>query len=313
MLINGEKWACETCIKGHRATHCKHIDRKLISIKKKGRPATQCKRCRELRVLRQLHVKCDCEDSGLGATKKNNNNNNSNIIISSVPKKKKKIESFRPLAPKSSCCKSLSSPSTPTPSTPTPSTPTPSAPPLPVTPKAVSSCCSSKKSQPFHLTPPLPPILVPAEIDSSPLTLPFETVPLPNIPPPTSCCGPPSKNQQGETIRVVTCRCGDSCACIGCDAHPSRAMKEGKNDVYIGFDTSVNSKRRLSIAAICATSSSSITKTNSQTIPPQQQANIDHPTSILAEDGTVLCGCGCSRAFADCSDCFRELCDGYFN
>jgi hypothetical protein len=90
-------------------------------------------------------------------------------------------------------------------------------------------------------------------------------------------------------------------------------MKEGKNDVYIGFDTSVNSKRRLSIAAICATSSSSITKTNSQTIPPQQQANIDHPTSILAEDGTVLCGCGCSRAFADCSDCFRELCDGYFN
>ncbi|OAD00617.1 copper fist DNA-binding transcription factor, partial [Mucor lusitanicus CBS 277.49] len=47
---------------GHRATHCKHTDRKLISIKKKGRPATQCKRCRELRVLRQLHVKCDCED-----------------------------------------------------------------------------------------------------------------------------------------------------------------------------------------------------------------------------------------------------------
>lgn len=89
-------------------------------------------------------------------------------------------------------------------------------------------------------------------------------------------------------------------------------MKEGKNDVYIGFDTSVNSKRRLSIAAICATPSSSITKTNSQTIS-QQQANIDHPTSILAEDGTVLCGCGYSRAFADCSSCFRELCDGYFN
>lgn len=85
-------------------------------------------------------------------------------------------------------------------------------------------------------------------------------------------------------------------------------MKEGKNDVYIGFDTSVNnSKRRLSIAAICTT-----TKANTQPIS-QQQGAMDYPTSILAEDGTVLCGCGCSRAFAECSDCFRELCDGYFN
>ncbi|KAI7847829.1 hypothetical protein BDC45DRAFT_404961, partial [Circinella umbellata] len=49
-------------IKGHRASHCKHKDRPLIEIKKKGRPATQCKRCRELRAVRQLHVKCDCND-----------------------------------------------------------------------------------------------------------------------------------------------------------------------------------------------------------------------------------------------------------
>ncbi|KAK4512988.1 uncharacterized protein ATC70_003699 [Mucor velutinosus] len=325
MLINGEKWACETCIKGHRATHCKHTDRKLISIKKKGRPATQCKRCRELRVLRQLHVKCDCEDSGPGVTKKNSNSNSSPSLSSVAPRKRKKVESLRPLAPKISeskgCCNSskpLPPPSSSSPSTPAPSTPT--TPIAHVTPEPVSSCCS-KKSLPSTATstPPPPPAIaslsfIPADMDSSPSILPLEPVPLPVIPPPSSCCGPPSKNQQGETIRVVTCRCGDSCACIGCDAHPSRAMKEGKNDVYIGFDTSVNSnKRRLSIAAICATSSASTPATRTFAPFLSQQQQQDHPTSILAEDGTVLCGCGCSRAFAECSDCFRELCDGYFN
>lgn len=48
---------------GHRASHCNHADRPLVEIKKKGRPATQCVRCRELRTSRQLHVKCDCNDS----------------------------------------------------------------------------------------------------------------------------------------------------------------------------------------------------------------------------------------------------------
>ncbi|KAI7883493.1 copper-fist-domain-containing protein, partial [Lichtheimia hyalospora FSU 10163] len=60
---DGKKVACATCIKGHRASHCNHKDRPLIEIKKKGRPATQCSRCRELRLVRQLHVKCDCNDT----------------------------------------------------------------------------------------------------------------------------------------------------------------------------------------------------------------------------------------------------------
>ncbi|KAI9027213.1 hypothetical protein CLU79DRAFT_697933, partial [Phycomyces nitens] len=49
--------------KGHRASHCNHADRPLIEIKKKGRPMTQCQKCRELRVVRQLHVKCNCADT----------------------------------------------------------------------------------------------------------------------------------------------------------------------------------------------------------------------------------------------------------
>ncbi|KAF5381941.1 hypothetical protein D9757_007575 [Collybiopsis confluens] len=60
VLINEKKYACETCIKGHRSSGCKHTDRPLYEIKKKGRPVTQCEHCRELRKTKQVHVKCIC-------------------------------------------------------------------------------------------------------------------------------------------------------------------------------------------------------------------------------------------------------------
>ncbi|KAF9242274.1 hypothetical protein BU15DRAFT_44012, partial [Melanogaster broomeanus] len=60
----------ETCIKGHRSSACKHTDRPLFEIKKKGRPVTQCEHCRELRKTKQVHVKCLCgvQDSGPSAS-----------------------------------------------------------------------------------------------------------------------------------------------------------------------------------------------------------------------------------------------------
>ncbi|KAH9847001.1 hypothetical protein C2E23DRAFT_533156 [Lenzites betulinus] len=61
VLVGEKKYACETCIKGHRSSSCKHTDRPLFEIKKKGRPVTQCEHCRELRKTRQIHVKCVCE------------------------------------------------------------------------------------------------------------------------------------------------------------------------------------------------------------------------------------------------------------
>ncbi|KAG5728426.1 Copper resistance protein CRF1 [Termitomyces sp. T112] len=61
VLLNGNKYACETCIKGHRSSNCRHTDRPLFEIKKKGRPVTQCDHCRELRKTKQVHVKCICE------------------------------------------------------------------------------------------------------------------------------------------------------------------------------------------------------------------------------------------------------------
>ncbi|CAL1709496.1 unnamed protein product [Somion occarium] len=61
VFVGDRKYACETCIKGHRSSTCKHTDRPLFEIKKKGRPVTQCEHCRELRKTRQVHVKCICE------------------------------------------------------------------------------------------------------------------------------------------------------------------------------------------------------------------------------------------------------------
>ncbi|GJE98711.1 copper-fist transcription factor [Phanerochaete sordida] len=61
VLVADKKYACETCIKGHRSSNCKHVDRPLYEIKKKGRPVTQCEHCRELRKTKQVHVKCVCE------------------------------------------------------------------------------------------------------------------------------------------------------------------------------------------------------------------------------------------------------------
>ncbi|KEQ60235.1 uncharacterized protein M437DRAFT_55084, partial [Aureobasidium melanogenum CBS 110374] len=40
---DGTKWACQSCLKGHR-----------------GRPITQCPHCRAERKKRSSHVKCDC-------------------------------------------------------------------------------------------------------------------------------------------------------------------------------------------------------------------------------------------------------------
>lgn len=83
MLINGEKFACEACVRGHRVSSCHHQgkwscdsrgwqkisgviltcpDRPLVHVNKKGRPVSQCQHCRGLRKARAQHVKCECHD-----------------------------------------------------------------------------------------------------------------------------------------------------------------------------------------------------------------------------------------------------------
>ncbi|KAK3181996.1 hypothetical protein K4F52_006735 [Lecanicillium sp. MT-2017a] len=60
MIIDGEKYACEACVRGHRVSNCQHSDRPLQHINKKGRPISQCAHCRSMRKSRSAHIKCDC-------------------------------------------------------------------------------------------------------------------------------------------------------------------------------------------------------------------------------------------------------------
>ncbi|KAI0353163.1 copper-fist-domain-containing protein [Trametes cingulata] len=63
VYVNDKKFACESCIKGHRSSNCQHTDRPLFEIKKKGRPVSQCEKCRELRKTKRMHSKCTCTSS----------------------------------------------------------------------------------------------------------------------------------------------------------------------------------------------------------------------------------------------------------
>lgn len=64
VLLNGIKYACERCIRGHRVSSCTHTDKLLVMIKPKGRPASQCSHCREQRKVKNAHTLCNCGKKG---------------------------------------------------------------------------------------------------------------------------------------------------------------------------------------------------------------------------------------------------------
>ncbi|QSZ36002.1 hypothetical protein DSL72_007126 [Monilinia vaccinii-corymbosi] len=41
-IINENKYSCEPCIRGHRATSCQHSDRLMLLVRKPGRPMQSC-------------------------------------------------------------------------------------------------------------------------------------------------------------------------------------------------------------------------------------------------------------------------------
>ena len=63
IVVNGKKYACNSCIKGHRSGKCNHKNRELLELQPKGRPKTQCAHCRELRIVKKIHIKCLCTDA----------------------------------------------------------------------------------------------------------------------------------------------------------------------------------------------------------------------------------------------------------
>lgn len=60
VYINGQKFACVSCINGHRSSSCNHGDRPLHEIKKKGRPSTHCSHCKDLRKAKHVQARCIC-------------------------------------------------------------------------------------------------------------------------------------------------------------------------------------------------------------------------------------------------------------
>ncbi|ODQ67349.1 copper-fist-domain-containing protein [Nadsonia fulvescens var. elongata DSM 6958] len=63
VLIDGIKYACQRCIRGHRVKSCIHTDAVLTAVRSKGRPTSQCHHCRENRKLKSLHISCNCNAS----------------------------------------------------------------------------------------------------------------------------------------------------------------------------------------------------------------------------------------------------------
>ncbi|ORX60479.1 copper-fist-domain-containing protein [Hesseltinella vesiculosa] len=60
IMKDGIKYACATCIRGHRVKKCQHTDRPLVAVLKRGRQVSQCNHCREHRTKSGSHVKCTC-------------------------------------------------------------------------------------------------------------------------------------------------------------------------------------------------------------------------------------------------------------
>lgn len=87
VLINGRKFACEACIRGHRASSCSHTARRLQLVRKKGRPSSQCDVCRSKRANGSFHGRCDCGEDDVTSPQRDRKQNGEN---------EQSIETFTP-------------------------------------------------------------------------------------------------------------------------------------------------------------------------------------------------------------------------
>lgn len=58
IYINDIKYACSSCIRGHRSSHCYHENRELFEIKRKGRPVSQCVQIASEHSRKSLRERC---------------------------------------------------------------------------------------------------------------------------------------------------------------------------------------------------------------------------------------------------------------
>ncbi|EMR08215.1 hypothetical protein PNEG_03384 [Pneumocystis murina B123] len=60
VYINDIKYACSSCIRGHRSSLCDHENRQLFEIKRKGRPVSQCVQMPSERTKKTSRTRCVC-------------------------------------------------------------------------------------------------------------------------------------------------------------------------------------------------------------------------------------------------------------
>lgn len=70
VLINGVKYSCDACIKSHKASQCDHADRPLKLLKPRGRPATTCDHCKDMRKTKNVNPSGSCHCSKLEKIRK---------------------------------------------------------------------------------------------------------------------------------------------------------------------------------------------------------------------------------------------------
>ncbi|CCK70605.1 Cup2p KNAG_0E03480 [Huiozyma naganishii CBS 8797] len=70
IIIDKKKYACQFCIRGHRAASCNHSDRPLTEVRKKGRPSTACSHCKEMREAKNINPSgaCLCHEASKSGT-----------------------------------------------------------------------------------------------------------------------------------------------------------------------------------------------------------------------------------------------------
>ncbi|GAA6010013.1 hypothetical protein JCM11491_005829 [Sporobolomyces phaffii] len=254
VLVDGVKYACQACIKGHRSSKCTHTDRELTEIKKKGRPTSQCNHCRELRKTRSVHGKCECigsrearEQTPVAKVLPNGlidilkPNELPNDGLSQTARSGMNLL-LNPCSCRSggscNCCQTVSKAKTkpfpdgpPSPLFVSSDLPTPPTP----APQASGGCCSMKRAPPTPLplashqprastsssccssrTAPSPPYASSShDIQVSPLP----------TPPPYTALSSSNPLFLPQTHGTLSCFCGPTCQCVGCATHDPFALK----------------------------------------------------------------------------------------
>ncbi|KAK9455307.1 hypothetical protein V1511DRAFT_345973 [Dipodascopsis uninucleata] len=84
LIVDGEKYACMRCIRGHRSSTCKHKGRPLVQVRKRGRPVSSCNH--RLAILPD--GTCECGVSAVILPKLIGGGEEGNILQNGEPKAK---------------------------------------------------------------------------------------------------------------------------------------------------------------------------------------------------------------------------------